>query len=106
MLSVAAFRSEPCQDISTAGLQKGLVDEKGNTTRSGLWFQYKRLIGELRPKWVIIENVRNLVNNGLMQVLKDLDEVGYDCEWQIISARDVGACHLRERIWIVAWPRG
>ena len=52
-----------------------------------------------------IENVRNLLNLGMMQVLKDLDELGYNCEWQIISARDVGACHLRERIWIVAWPK-
>jgi DNA (cytosine-5)-methyltransferase 1 len=95
----------PCTDISTAGLQKGLVDEKGERTRSGLWFEYKRLIREIHPKWVIIENVRNLVKNGLLQVLKDLDEVGYDCEWNIISARDAGACHLRERIWIVAWPR-
>lgn len=95
----------PCQDISTAGKQKGLIDENGKATRSGLWFQYKRLIGEINPKWVIIENVRNLVNNGLLQVLKDLDEVGYDCEWRVISARDVGACHLRERIWITAWQR-
>jgi DNA-cytosine methyltransferase len=95
----------PCTDISTAGLQKGLIDEEGNRTRSGLWFEYKRLIGEIRPRWVLIENVRNLVNNGLLTVLQDLDELGYDCEWQIISARDVGACHLRERIWITAWPR-
>lgn len=96
----------PCTDISTAGKQKGLIDERtGKATRSGLWFQYRRLIGEIRPKWVFIENVRNLVNNGLLQVVKDLDELGYDCEWQIISARDIGACHLRERIWIVAWPR-
>ena len=95
----------PCQDISTAGKQKGLVDENGERTRSGLWSEYKRLIKEIGPRWVIIENVRNLVSNGLLQVLTDLDSIGYDCEWQIISARDVGACHLRERIWIVAWPR-
>lgn len=91
----------PCQDISLAGLQRGITNE----TRSGLWYEYKRLIKAHNPRWVIIENVRNLINNGLLQVLKDLDEVGYDCEWQVISARDVGAPHLRERVWIVAWPR-
>ena len=95
----------PCTDVSVAGKQKGLIDESGNKTRSGLWFEYKRVISEVRPSLVIIENVRQLLNNGMMTVLKDLDEVGYDCEWQVISARDVGSCHLRERVWIVAWPR-
>lgn len=112
----------PCTDISVAGGQKGLFDEKlieqliadGMTrdqaeeesiTRSGLWVHYKRLIKELRPKYVIIENVRQLLNNGMMKVLTDLDSIGYDCEWQVISARDMGQCHLRERVWITAWPR-
>lgn len=95
----------PCTDISVAGKQKGLIDSEGNITRSGLWFQYKRLIEEINPKYVLIENVQQLLNNGMMQVLKDLDGIGYDCEWQVISARDVGACHLRKRIWILAWPR-
>lgn len=90
----------PCQDISVAGLKKGITDE----TRSGLWYEYKRIIQEVKPSWVIIENVRNLLNNGLAIVLKDLHEVGYDAEWEIISARSVGAPHLRERIWIVAYP--
>lgn len=94
----------PCQDISVAGKQRGLIDGAGNTTRSGLWFQYKRLIGEIRPDYVIIENVAALISNGLEQVLSDLKELSYDCEWHIISARDVGACHLRKRIWIIAWP--
>ena len=90
----------PCQDISVAGKQKGITNE----TRSGLWNEYKRIIKEVKPRWVIIENVRNLLNNGLAIVLKDLHEIGYNAEWQVISARSVGACHLRERLWIVAYP--
>jgi DNA (cytosine-5)-methyltransferase 1 len=95
----------PCVDISICGQKRGLLDENGQTTRSGLWFEYARLINEIKPTWVIIENVRNLLNLGMVQVLKDIDEAGYNCEWNVISARDVGACHLRERIWIVAWKR-
>lgn len=94
----------PCQDISVAGKKKGLIDESGNTTRSGLWFEFKRLIKEIYPRYVIIENVANLRSNGLATVIKDLWEIGYGCEWHIISARSVGACHLRERIWIIAYP--
>lgn len=90
----------PCQDISVAGKQRGINEE----TRSGLWFEYKRLIEEIKPRWVVIENVANLRSNGLAVVLKDLSEIGYDAEWEIISARSVGAPHLRERIWIVAYP--
>lgn len=92
----------PCQDISVAGKQKGIK----NGTRSGLWFEYKRLIGEIRPSYVIIENVAALRSNGLVTVLQDLWTLGYDAEWNIISARDIGACHLRERIWIIAYPNG
>lgn len=90
----------PCQDISVAGQKKGITNE----TRSGLWFEYKRIIKEVKPKFVIIENVRNLLNNGFAIVLKDLHEIGYNAEWEIISARSVGACHLRERLWIIAYP--
>lgn len=92
----------PCQDISVAGRQRGINEE----TRSGLWYEYHRLIQEVKPRWVIIENVRNLLSNGLSTVLKDLSDIGYDAEWEIISARSVGACHLRERVWIVAYPSG
>jgi DNA (cytosine-5)-methyltransferase 1 len=95
----------PCQDVSVAGKQRGLIDEKGKTTRSGLWFEFKRIIKEVRPRWVVIENVRNLLNNGFATVLQDLHEIGFDAEWEIISARSVNAPHLRERIWIVAYPR-
>lgn len=96
----------PCQDISLAGKQRGLTDEEGNATRSGLWFEYKRLIEELRPSYVIIENVAALRSNGLVTVLQHLWSLGYDAEWHIISARSIGSCHLRERIWIIAYPNG
>jgi DNA (cytosine-5)-methyltransferase 1 len=96
----------PCQDVSVAGKQKGFIDEKtGERTRSGLWIEFKRIIKEVRPRWVVIENVRNLLNNGLAIVLQDLHEIGYDAEWEVISARSVGSCHLRERIWIVAYSK-
>lgn len=95
----------PCTDISVAGLKKGFTNENGETTRSGLWFEFKRIISEVMPKYVIIENVRNLLNLGLARVLKDLDEIGYDAEWRVISAKSIGACHLRERVWIVAYPK-
>ena len=88
----------PCQDISTAGKGAGL-DGK----RSGLWFEMYRIIRELRPKWILIENVANLTNKGGVRVLQDLAEAGYDAEWQVISARDVGARHLRKRLWIIGY---
>ena len=89
----------PCQDISIAGKQEGIDGE-----RSGLWSEFHRIIGELRPRYVVIENVAALVNAGFDTVLVDLAKIGYDAEWQIISANDVGAPHLRNRIWIVAYP--
>ncbi len=94
----------PCQDISVAGNKKGFKDEQGNRTRSGLWEEFARLIKEIKPKYAIIENVANLRNQGLNQVIQDLRKIGYGCEWHIVSARAVGACHLRERIWIIAYP--
>jgi DNA (cytosine-5)-methyltransferase 1 len=94
----------PCQDVSVAGRKKGLKNDNGEPTRSGLWFEYKRLIKEIAPKYVIIENVANLRNEGLITVLRDLNEIGYDSEWAIIPASRIGLPHLRERIWIVAYP--
>jgi len=91
----------PCQDISTAGQGRGL-----DGARSGLWFEYARLIGELRPKYVIVENVAALLSNGIGRVLGDLSEVGYDAEWEVISASNIGAPHNRDRVWIVAYPAG
>lgn len=89
----------PCQDISVAGKGAGLEGE-----RSGLWYEYSRLIGELRPHFAIMENVGALAFRGLDRVLGSLAEIGYDAEWQDIRASDVGAPHRRERIWIVAYP--
>ena len=87
----------PCQDISTAGQGRGLDGE-----RSGLWFEYARLVGELRPKYVIVENVAALLGRGLEQVLGSLAKIGYDAEWHCISAAAIGAPHRRDRVWIIA----
>jgi DNA (cytosine-5)-methyltransferase 1 len=89
----------PCQDISTAGKGAGLAGE-----RSGLWREIARLVGELRPSYVIVENVSALLGRGLGTVLGDLAEIGYDAEWHCIPASHVGAPHRRDRIWIVAYP--
>jgi len=89
----------PCQDISSAGLKVGIA---GN--RSGLWGEYARLIREIRPKFVIVENVSALLARGLDRVLGDMAALGYDAEWHSISAADVGAPHSRERVWIIAYP--
>jgi len=91
----------PCQDISVAGKGAGLSGE-----RSGLWYEYARIIGELRPCYAIMENVGALAFRGLDAVLGSLAALGYDAEWQDIRASDVGAPHRRERIWIVAYPYG
>jgi DNA (cytosine-5)-methyltransferase 1 len=89
----------PCQDISLAGKGAGLEGE-----RSGLWFQFHRLIKEIQPKYAIIENVSALRSRGLDQVLWSLAEIGYDAEWHCIPAAAVGAPHRRDRVWIVAYP--
>ena len=88
----------PCQDISCAGKQIGITGK-----RSGLWKEFRRLINELKPKYAIIENVANLRGNGLITVLQDLWEIGYDAEWHCIPASAFGAPHRRDRIWIVAY---
>jgi DNA (cytosine-5)-methyltransferase 1 len=90
----------PCQDISVAGKGAGLAGE-----RSGLWREYARLIGELRPRFVIVENVAALLSRGLAEVLGDLASIGFDAEWHCIPASAVGAPHRRDRIWIVAYPK-
>jgi len=90
----------PCQDISYAGKGAGLEGE-----RSGHWYEYLRLIKEIRPKGVVIENVSALRTRGLDTVLQNLNEVGYDAEWHCIPASYFGACHQRDRIWILAYPR-
>ena len=89
----------PCQDISGAGKGAGITG-----SRSGLWKEYKRIIREVGPRWVIIENVSILRSRGLVTVLQDLSEIGYDAEWHCVPASYVGAPHRRDRIWIVAYP--
>jgi len=88
----------PCQDISTAGKGAGL-DGK----RSGLWSEFARIIRELRPSVVIVENVAALLRRGLDRVLGTLAELGYDAEWSVLSAADVGAPHLRRRLFVIAY---
>ena len=97
----------PCQDISVAGKRAGIADG----TRSGLWSEVARLIGELRPAFVIVENVANLLagpseqpGGWFCRVLGDLAERGYDAEWENIPATAVGAWHRRERVWLVCYP--
>ena len=89
----------PCQDISVAGKGAGIDGD-----RSGLWSEMCRIISEVRPRYALIENVPMLIHRGLERVLLDLTEIGYDAEWQVIGADDVGARHKRKRIWIVAYP--
>ena len=91
----------PCQDISTAGKGAGIGGE-----RSGLWKEYARIVGELRPRFVIVENVSALLSRGLDVVLGDLAALGFDAEWHCIPASSVGAPHRRDRIWIVADATG
>jgi len=91
----------PCQDISIAGKGAGL-----SGARSGLWSEYARIIRELRPRIVVVENVSALVVRGLDRVLCDLAASGYDAVWFHLRASDVGAPHLRERLFIVAYADG
>ena len=111
----------PCQDVSLAGKRKGLSDG----TRSNLWFEFLRAIQEIKPKYVVIENVRGLLSakadsnlelnassldyNSRLPILRagsvvagSLADAGYDCKWVTIRASDAGAPHRRERIFILA----
>lgn len=88
----------PCQDISNAGKRAGIEGE-----RSRLWSEFHRIICELRPRYVLVENVAALLVRGIDRVLGDLAACGYDAEWQCISAASVGAPHRRDRLFIVAY---
>ena len=93
----------PCQDISVAGQGKGITE----TSRSGLWFQLIKTIRMVRPKYFVLENVSAIFNNGLGIVLRDIYETGlYECEWCCIPSSFVGACHQRDRWWLIAYPIG
>jgi DNA (cytosine-5)-methyltransferase 1 len=91
----------PCQDLSRAGNGGGLAGE-----RSGLWSEFVRLIGELRPDYAIVENVAALLDRDMGAVCGDLAAIGYDAEWSTISACSVGAPHMRQRVFVVAYPDG
>jgi DNA (cytosine-5)-methyltransferase 1 len=90
----------PCQDISIAGKRAGIDGE-----RSGLWSEIARLVRQVRPLYVFVENVAALLTGGLERVLGDLASCGYDAEWDVIPACALGASHIRERVWILAYPQ-
>lgn len=90
----------PCQDISSAGKGAGIEGE-----RSGLWAEMARIIGEVRPRYVFVENSPMLVSRGLTRVISDLAKMGYDAQWARFSASNFGAPHIRDRIWIVGYSR-
>lgn len=89
----------PCQDVSDAGQRAGIDGE-----RSGLWRWLAHTVGELRPRYVLVENTPGLLARGMGRVLGDLAELGYDAEWTTLSACAFGAPHPRERVFIVAYP--
>lgn len=88
----------PCQDISCAGTGKGLEGE-----RSGLFFQILRIVSEVRPPWIFLENVPAITTRGLGTVTAEITKAGYDCRWTTLSAAEVGANHKRERWWLLAY---
>jgi DNA (cytosine-5)-methyltransferase 1 len=91
----------PCQDISCAGKGEGISGE-----RSGMWKHMARIIGEVLPQFVFVENSPMLVGRGGAVVIADLAEMGYDAEWGIVGAHHAAAPHKRDRIWIVAQRSG
>ena len=93
----------PCQPASQAGKRKGTADDRW------LWPDALRIVDELKPKYVIFENVPGLLTleggEAFRRILRALAESGYDCEWSYLRASDVGAPHRRERVFIIAWRR-
>ncbi len=87
----------PCQDISVAGKGAGI-----DGARSGMWGHMARIVGEVQPRYVFVENSPALLTRGLGRVLGDLAALGYDCRWTVLGAADVGAPHQRDRFWLVA----
>lgn len=90
----------PCQDVSHAGPRLGLEGE-----RSGLWSEYRRIVGEVQPRLVFVENVAALVVRGLDRVLSDLAALGFDAEWGVVSACSAGAPHARDRLFLLAYAQ-
>lgn len=91
----------PCQDISCAGKKAGIKEG----TRSSLFFELIRIVRLVRPRYILLENVAGLLANGMGDVLKELSECGYDAEWSVVSAAEVGAVHKRERVFIIAYTQ-
>ena len=91
----------PCQDISSAGKGAGITGG-----RSGLWVEMARIVREVRPQYVFVENSPILTSRGLGVVLGDLASMGFDAEWGVLGAHHAGAPHKRDRIWIVAHADG
>lgn len=96
----------PCQDISSLGNQKGLFNEEGNLTRSGLFFEAMRIVKHKKPKYLIAENVRALVSkkmiNDFSQMLDLLDELGYNSYYQVLNSKDYTIPHSRNRVFIIS----
>ena len=90
----------PCTDISIAGRGAGLDGEQ-----SSMWYHMARVVSEIRPRFVFVENSPMLIHRGIGRVLGDLSAIGYDSKWTVMGAADVGAPHQRDRIWIVANAR-
>lgn len=89
----------PCQDVSVAGKRIGIDGE-----RSGLWREFHRVIREIRPRFVLVENTAGLLIRGMDRVLGDLAGIGYDAEWGVLSSCQFDAAHMRKRVFIVAYP--
>lgn len=92
----------PCQGTSKANTTGEGLDDP----RSGLWSEFRRIVGELRPRYVVVENVPALLKRGMGRVLGELASLGYDAEWDCVSAADYGAHQLRERIFVIASTEG
>ena len=100
----------PCQDISIAGNRAGFINDKGNKTRSGLFFDALRIIKHVQPEIAIAENVKNLTSKSMKNifdiVLGSLDEIGYVNYWKVLNAKDYGIPQNRERVFIISIRKG
>jgi len=94
----------PCTDISGSGASRKDKRKGIEGKRSGLWKEYARLIGEIKPKIIFAENSSLLRTRGLGIVLQDLAQMGYDARWCVLGARHIGANHKRSRMWVLAYP--
>ena len=95
----------PCQDVSQAGKRAGLAGD-----RSGLWFEFERIVSELRPRWAVVENVPGLLSSNegrdFAVILDGLDELGFDAAWAVLDAQHFSVAQRRHRVFVVAGPRG